>query len=82
MKLNKLHKLHEQFEAVTLEIERHEIVMESLIDKSFSTINLERKIEKLEDKQFKIQSKIEYIEAFTLEDAANKAVKALKDLGE
>ena len=63
MKLNKLHKLHEQFEAVTLEIERHEIVMESLIDKSFSTINLERKIEKLEDKQFKIQSKIEYIEA-------------------
>ena len=47
MKLNKLHKLHEQFEAVTLEIERHEIVMESLIDKSFSTINLERKIEKL-----------------------------------
>lgn len=62
MKLNKLHKLHEQFEAVTLEIERHEIVMESLIDKSFSTINLERKIEKLEDKQFKIQSKIEEIE--------------------
>ena len=36
--------------------------MESLIDKSFSTINLERKIEKLEDKQFKIQSKIEEIE--------------------
>tara|TARA_R100000008_G_C3549939_1_gene149789 strand:+ start:235 stop:459 length:225 start_codon:yes stop_codon:yes gene_type:complete len=63
MNLNTLHKLHEQFEAVTLEIERHEIVMESLIDKSFSTINLERKIEKLEDKQFKIQSKIEYIEA-------------------
>ena len=62
MKLNKLHKLHEQFEAVTLEIERHEIVMESLIDKSFSTINLERKIEKLEDKQFKIQSKIKEIE--------------------
>ena len=62
MKLNKLHKLHEQFEAVTLEIERHEIVMESLIDKSFSTINLERKIEKLADKQFKIQSKIEEIE--------------------
>ena len=61
MKLNKLHKLHEQFEAVTLEIERHEIVMESLIDKSFSTINLERKIEKLEDKQFKVQSKIEEI---------------------
>ena len=27
-------------------------------------------------------SKIEYIEAFTLEDAANKAVKALKELGE
>ena len=26
-------------------------------------------------------SKIEYIEAFTLEDAANKAVKALKELG-
>ena len=26
-------------------------------------------------------SKIDYIEAFTLEDAANKAVKALKDLG-
>ena len=63
MNLNTLHKLHEQFEAVTLEIERHEIVMESLIDKSFSTINLERKIEKLEDKQFKLQSKIEYIEA-------------------
>ena len=27
-------------------------------------------------------SKIKYIEAFTLEDAANKAVKALQDLGE
>ena len=26
-------------------------------------------------------SKIDYIEAFTLEDAANKAVKALKELG-
>ena len=27
-------------------------------------------------------SKIKYIEAYTLEDAANKAVKALKELGE
>jgi ribosome-associated toxin RatA of RatAB toxin-antitoxin module len=60
--MNKLNKLHNEFEAVTLDIERHEIVLESLIDKGFSTINLEGKIENLEDKQFNIQCKIEYLE--------------------
>ena len=60
--MNKLNKLHNEFEAVTLDIERHEIVLESLINKGFSTVNLERKIENLEDKQFNIQCKIEYLE--------------------
>tara|TARA_R110002020_G_scaffold159983_1_gene344258 strand:- start:128 stop:328 length:201 start_codon:yes stop_codon:yes gene_type:complete len=60
--MNQLNKLHNEFEAVTHEIEHHEIVLEVLIEKGFSTVNLERKIENLEDKQFNIQCNIEHLE--------------------
>ena len=54
--------LHNEFESVTLEIERLEIHKESLIEQDKDTSNVEDRIYILEDRQYEIQLEIEELE--------------------
>ena len=57
-----MRNLHNEFESVTLEIERLEIQKESLIEHDMDTSYLEDRIYILEDRQYQIQLEIEEVE--------------------
>ncbi len=54
--------LHQEFENVTLEIEKLEIKKESLIEHDKDTSYIEDRIYVLEDRQYEIQLEIEELE--------------------
>jgi len=58
----KLQRLEERFETVTLQLERLEIKRENLIEKDKSTYNVDNSIFIKECKQYEIQEKIEELE--------------------
>ena len=60
--VNKLQKLHDRFEVVAREIESTEDKINECIDKDRDTSQWDHKLEKLQDKEYEIQCKIEELE--------------------
>ena len=60
--MNKLNKLHKKFDEVSLLMELIEDKINYCIDNNLDTSKHDHKLEKLEDRQYKIQCKIEKLE--------------------
>lgn len=60
--MNKLNKLHKKFDEVSLLMELIEDKINYCIDNNLDTSKHDYKLEKLEDRQYKIQCKIEKLE--------------------
>ena len=59
--MNKLKKLHNKFDEVSLLMESIEDKINDCIENNTSTSKFDYKLEKLENKQYKIQCKIEQL---------------------
>ena len=62
-----LQKLHDQFESLALQIEKVEKQQHVCYEFNLATTSVDRKLEKLEDKQYEIQCKIEELESQPIE---------------
>jgi chaperonin cofactor prefoldin len=60
--VTKLQKLHDRFEVVARQIESTEDKINECIDKDRDTSKWDHKLEKLQDKEYEIQCKIEKLE--------------------
>ena len=60
--IDRLKKLHDKFETVTLQLEKLELKRDELIKLDKCTFKVDDKIYDLEDKQYEIQLEIEQLE--------------------
>ena len=62
-KINKLQKLHNQFEDIAKQIEKTEDKINDCIENDLDTSKWDYKLEKLQDREYDIQCKIEKIKS-------------------